>query len=510
MKRPHRPPVVSKLSDATTYLRKPAVLLSKLHRTLKRRRSLPAYRTRLQAGDLVTQGVTGPSALPITVAMAVFRVSEEHLREAIESVRSQTHTNWKLVIVDDASPDAHVAEVLAAAARDDRRIEVHRRTTNGGIAVSSNELLAAAEHEFVAFLDHDDRLHPRALELVASTLQRAPGTDWLFTDEDKLDSSGRHYAPCFKPGFSRHLLLSFNFVSHLRVVRRAAALGVGGHRDGLEGAQDWDLALRMLATGHRFCHLPGILYHWRSTAGSMAHAAASKPSANRAAARALADFAATVNPGAGGDVELLLAPSSQFRVRMRSAGRDPGDHPQVTSLPGNVATDDDALRRALEATETPLVSTMGPGLPHEATRALVGLLQVPGTAMAWPRRRRGGRVSFSGWEADVHGALHDPLSGLALGDPGYLNLALMPGRRTVPPATGWIARRDDLIAMLDVTTDVESRWRPAVGLLRCGREGVVSPDVTISAPSPQSPPSPCPAELPRNWSSWAHQLGLLP
>ena len=484
----------------------PAHLARKLAQAWRRRRAAGAYREALARGDLLEVPSSPPAEIAFTVATPVYRVTEGHLRAAIASVRAQTHPHWELVLLDDASPDPHVGRVLAAAARDDDRIKVlRRRDSNGGIAVASDEILRHARGEFVAFLDHDDLLHPRALETAARSLAADPGADWLFSDEDKVDERGRHGEPCLKPGWSRHLLLAFNYVAHLRIVRRALLERLGGHRPGFEGAQDYDLALRALAAGARFVHLPGVLYHWRTVAASMARLAQAKPRAHAHALRALADHARTWPRGGEVSSAVLLAAASLFRVR-----RDAAANLRVGSLPftaGLAGAELIAAARESDA-EIVVVSSAG-GMTNAGLAELLALLQVPGTAIASGRCcTRRGVVTSSGWVATDAGNAWDPWAGLAAADPAYLNLALVPGRRALPAATGWAAWRDALLAGWEVAPDAAPPWRLAVGLARLGVEVVATPETTLPLAAPaETPPAP-PSELPRYRTRWVGGLGL--
>ncbi len=508
------------------WLAHPAALPSKVRRWMRRWRATQTYREALRDGELLVEAGSRPASGLISVAMPVFNVSEANLRAAIESVRSQSWPDWELVVVDDAAPDPHVARVLAEAARDPR-IRVVRRATNGGVSVASNEAVAQARGEFVAFLDHDDELNPRALELAARFLGRHPETDWLFTDEDKLDQRGRHCEPILKPGWSRHLLLAFNLVSHLRVVRRAAIDRVGGHRPGYDGAQDYDLALRVLAAGGRFGHLPGPLYHWRGVRGSMARLASAKPRANARAAAALLEHARGFPRGGEATVEVLVGAASFFHTRrvaedglsLAVAVRNPGAFDRTDCRPHPVhplSVDDLSPAALVAAARSSSADVVLPppatGMMTEEVAELLSLLQVPGTALACARRVRGRRVEASGWVATDLGDIVDPWAGLDVSDPGYLNLGLVPGRRAVPPPSGWAAWRGSLLEAWNAAGDVPNPWRLPVGWARLELEVVATPRVSLPSASSEfhRPPAPAPEELPRSPVSELARLGLLP
>lgn len=71
--------------------------------------------------------------------------------------------------------------------------------------------------------------------------------------------------PYFKPGWNPELILQHNLISHFAAYRSELVRRVGGFRAGLEGSQDYDLALRILerSSRERIHHIPAVLYHWR-------------------------------------------------------------------------------------------------------------------------------------------------------------------------------------------------------------------------------------------------------
>ena len=204
----------------------------------------------------------------ISVAMPAYETDPALLRAAIASVRAQLWPHWELCVADDASPSPDVAAVLEEAAGEDARIRWTRRRRNGHIAAATNSAIALATGEFIALMDHDDLLAEHALYEVAAMLNRHPETDLVYSDEDSVDAEGQRSEPYFKPDFDPDLLLGQNFVNHLAVYRASLLRGIGGLREGVEGSQDHDLALRTLAASDpaRIRHIPAILYHWRRRA----------------------------------------------------------------------------------------------------------------------------------------------------------------------------------------------------------------------------------------------------
>ncbi|MDC0715238.1 glycosyltransferase [Stigmatella sp. ncwal1] len=222
-----------------------------------------------------------------SLAVPAYETPEPYLRACIESVLAQSYPDWQLCIVDDGSRGSGVEHVVRSYARKEPRIVFERLARNVGIAQATNAALAHATGDFVAFLDHDDVLAPRALEVVAQHIAASPQGDVFYSDEDKIDAHGVRHAPYFKPALSPDLLRSVNYICHFLVVRARLLQEVGGIRSGFEGAQDHELLLRLLERTQRFHHIPEVLYHWRVHAGSTSSDASAKPAASEAGRRAV-------------------------------------------------------------------------------------------------------------------------------------------------------------------------------------------------------------------------------
>jgi tetratricopeptide (TPR) repeat protein len=224
----------------------------------------------------------------ISVIMPVYNVSKSFLNEAIRSVLNQIYPHWELCIADDASTQPHIKPLLEEYAKD-ARIKLVFRQENGHISACSNSALSLATGEFVILLDHDDVLAPEALFEVVCLLNQHPEADMIYSDEDKLNILGEHTAPFFKPDWCPESFLSRMYTCHLGTYRRSLINKIGGFRTGYEGAQDWDLVLRLTEQTEKIFHIPKVLYHWRSHPGSTAGSATVKSYAYEAAEKALAD-----------------------------------------------------------------------------------------------------------------------------------------------------------------------------------------------------------------------------
>ncbi len=313
----------------------------------------------------------------ISIVTPVFNTEPRVLEAAIDSVRAQVYPRWQLCVADDASTWPDTIAVLHRAAAFDPRVRLLRRARNGGIVAASNDALALADGEFVALLDHDDELDPMALFEVVRLLNQCPDLDFIYSDEEKMDERGTLRDPAFKSSFSPDLLDAGNYICHLSVFRRSVLAAVDGFRDGFDGAQDFDLVLRVVERTTRIGHVAKPLYSWRMVSGSVAHDGDAKPYAFPAGRRALED--ALRRRGYRGWVEELPM-RGHYRIHYDIVGR-PGvtiaipapadderlesildqvrhrtaypDHRVVVIAPGRSGTARLARRRGVETIEVP-------------------------------------------------------------------------------------------------------------------------------------------------------------
>ena len=227
----------------------------------------------------------------ISVLMPVYNPPIEFLESAIQSVCNQIYQNWELCIADDASTNPAVLDLLKRYSKLDSRIKFVACKENGHISRASNAALELVSGEFVALLDHDDLLAEHALYWVVDAINKNNDAGLIYSDEDKVDKLNRRYDPYFKCDLNYELLLAQNMVCHLAVFKTSILRGLGGFRTGFEGAQDYDLVLRVIEILKpiQVVHIPHILYHWRAIAGSTALAAGEKSYAAEAGRKAVSE-----------------------------------------------------------------------------------------------------------------------------------------------------------------------------------------------------------------------------
>lgn len=226
-----------------------------------------------------------------SIIMPVYNPNDNHLINAIESVLDQIYDNWELCIADDHSTKTSTKTILERYSKANHKIKIRYREVNGHISDASNSALDLATGEFVVLFDQDDILPPKALFKVVKYINRYPNGKLFFSNEDKIKDDGKRFDPYIKSGWNKELFYGQNFISHLGVYETELVKKIGGFRKGLEGSQDYDLALRFIEQIHEdaIIHIPEVLYHWRYHSGSVSSSIKNKNYAPKAGVKALND-----------------------------------------------------------------------------------------------------------------------------------------------------------------------------------------------------------------------------
>ena len=224
----------------------------------------------------------------ISVVVPVYNVIDSQLTACIQSVVNQIYKNWELILVDDCSTLESVRKTLKRYESNDK-IKIHYRSENGHISKTTNDGIALANGEFIAFMDCDDVITTNALYEFVRLLNQNRELDFIYSDEDKLSEDGKtRHMPFFKPDWSPDTFMSLMYTNHLALYRRSVVEKTGGLRSEFNGTQDYDFTLRFMefSDNKRVGHIPKVLYHWRERAESIASNPEAKPYALEAMKRA--------------------------------------------------------------------------------------------------------------------------------------------------------------------------------------------------------------------------------
>ena len=184
------------------------------------------------------------------------------LRLCINSALKAAGDEHEVVVVDDASSEAETREFLSRCeASGFDNLTVLRNTENCGVSYSLNKAVGNATGDLYAPVDHDDMVVPFGFQQMLGYM-KYHGVSWTYSDELQITYKGIPCGFMHKPDFSLQLLRSVMYINHLQLISRDLFHIVGGYREGFEGSQDHDLALR-LSERTSPIHVDVIAYLWR-------------------------------------------------------------------------------------------------------------------------------------------------------------------------------------------------------------------------------------------------------
>ena len=208
-----------------------------------------------------------------SIVIPLYKTPINFLEALIQSIQSQTYTNWELCFSDGSGENSPLTEYLNDIVKKDNRIKVVYDGVQKQISDNTNAAISIATGDFIVFADHDDELVPESLYECVKVLNEKREIEMIYTDEDKIDFDSKSYfEPHFKPDFNWGLLCTQNYICHLCVVKKSLVEKAGLLRTEYNGAQDFDFVLRCAENtdSSKIHHIPKILYHWRCHSGSTA------------------------------------------------------------------------------------------------------------------------------------------------------------------------------------------------------------------------------------------------
>lgn len=206
----------------------------------------------------------------ISLLVPMFNTPYNFFEELVDCLINQTYSNWELCLAD-GSPEPN--KELEKIYKKDDRIKYYFIGENKGISGNTNEAIKLATGDYIALFDHDDLLPVFSLYEVVKAINENPDVEFIYTDEDKITTLDKpRFNPHFKPDFSIDFLRANNYICHFSIFKKELMDKLGGERSKYDGAQDFDIILRMAETTDKILHIPKVLYHWRVHENSTAKA----------------------------------------------------------------------------------------------------------------------------------------------------------------------------------------------------------------------------------------------
>lgn len=202
----------------------------------------------------------------VSIIIPVYN-NKAYISSCIDSALNQTYENIEIVIVDDCSPEQEVEQILNRY-KGNKKIKIYKNERNQGISRTQNICLAKSSGSIIAFLDCDDILEPNAVE--RSLSYWTADTKYSFSNRIHINENseeiGRFSCDHLPKEniFEDHLDVRM-YASHFKMISRDVFLKVGVFNPDYDGAQDYDMVLRVAFhyPNASFVHVPEFLYKHR-------------------------------------------------------------------------------------------------------------------------------------------------------------------------------------------------------------------------------------------------------
>jgi len=211
----------------------------------------------------------------ISVIMSVHN-GEAYLKDAVESVLSQTYKDFEFIVVDDASTDSSL-KILESYPS----IKIVRNEKNIGLTKSLNHALSIAQGDYIARMDADDISLPHRLQVQKDFLDSHPSIVCVGSSLTIIDTKGNVVGT--KQATTDSDLLMFymilkNQIAHPSVMfRKDIILAAGGYDESVRYAQDYDLWSRLMNAGYTFSNINEPLIKYRIHGESITQGAKKEP-----------------------------------------------------------------------------------------------------------------------------------------------------------------------------------------------------------------------------------------
>ena len=197
----------------------------------------------------------------VSILMPVYNTAP-YLREAMDSMLSQTFSDFELIVLNDDSPD-HAEEILDAY--NDPRIVRYKGEKNVGLSNVLNVGIAMARGKYIARMDSDDISLPTRLQVQVDYLEKHPEIDLVSAAMQLFGARDEVWIREQNPEKVKINALFHSPVLHASSVWRKETFERHGlrFRQEMVPAEDYDLWTRALVKGLKLVNLPAVLYKYR-------------------------------------------------------------------------------------------------------------------------------------------------------------------------------------------------------------------------------------------------------
>lgn len=200
----------------------------------------------------------------ISIIMAAYN-AEEYISDCIESVLSQSYSNWEFLICDDCSTDK-TPLIIKNYQQRDTRIHLIENKCNLKAGASRNRCISLSEGKFIVIQDADDISTEDRLETLYTELMSSD-VDFLSSGHYLFDENGKYKVNVPRVEFpeKKDFLFGIPFCHAATIFKKRCLQTVGGYRVSKETrrGQDYDLFMRLYAAGYHGRNIKNVLYGYR-------------------------------------------------------------------------------------------------------------------------------------------------------------------------------------------------------------------------------------------------------
>lgn len=241
--------------------------------------------------------------LKFSILIPVYKPNLKYFSEALDAALNQSSPNFEILVGFDGEHSSEYQDLIDIKNQKNLRstlIQIkyftfERTKESYGISVTTNKLANLATGDWLVLFDHDDWIRPDLLYRYEQTLQlfNLDKNIVLYCNEYKIDEKSNYIPGSIleKPFTPEFPILFINWVCHCLAVPKELWITVGGLQQEYDGAQDYELVLRLDIAGAKFSNVPFLMYAWRSHSGSTASNLNQKPEATSAGINALSRYA---------------------------------------------------------------------------------------------------------------------------------------------------------------------------------------------------------------------------
>ncbi len=215
----------------------------------------PSINNRLQA-----EIAAFPQQPLITFVVPVYAGRNDLIEATLKSIQQQIYPRCEIYLLAESQSHAELKRLATDVFPNSPPVFLKEFNAARNLAAAYNEVLNECKGDFIGFVSSSDTIARECTLEVVRSINESPGVEIIYSDEGRKasDYAIRSFR---KPGWSRDLFLSFDYLRNFLCLRKEAVVAAGGFSGSFESDIKYDLILRLTENNERVAHLPKLLYY---------------------------------------------------------------------------------------------------------------------------------------------------------------------------------------------------------------------------------------------------------